>query len=57
VWDEHKPNLYKYTYIYIFMVKEKMVCSFCEGTKYVPTEDGEDVVTCLDCKGKGYVYP
>lgn len=39
------------------MMKEKMICPFCEGTKYVPTKDGKDVVTCPDCKGKGYVYP
>ena len=54
--DEHKPNLYKYLYIYIFMTKKKMICPFCEGTRYIPTEDEKDVIICPDCKGKGYVY-
>jgi hypothetical protein len=54
---KRKPNLYKYSYIYIFMMKKKMLCPFCEGTKYVPAEEGEDVNTCPDCKGKGFVYP
>jgi uncharacterized protein YbaR (Trm112 family) len=61
---ENKTNLYKYLYIYIFMMKKNIVCPFCEGTKYIPaedvvdsTEEGLETIVCPDCKGKGYVYP